>query len=354
MEGNQIGNKYANFSDYESTRRVFSIFSYIILCIRGCLGWIGIDTLALTLLLNLCIIISIDYKRVNKSFLLIPLFCILLFINKQILGVIDLIAMSLILKKEKFHVLVKIYAFILVCFIPIWLFLLYNGYIVSERWFDPNKGGAFFDYGFNNPNGLGIFGFNIISMVFLLSLHRNLWRSLIITLLVNQVFFVISSCRTAWIGGLVMALCILISMFHGFKNWMRYPLAILPPVIMIALIYLSTHCTNFIELDVLFSGRLSIYGSILNNMSILNWILGTKLPDGPMDGSYMMLFFIGGMIVALFYWILNFRLMISSFDRIKPYLPFVLSVMACGIMETTFSSCGGLSLLYWYLLLNLK
>lgn len=337
--------------NYELARKDIALFTYILLCLRGCFGWLGIDTLFLTLLLNIFIVFSIDYTKVSKSFLIIPLFCLLILINKQILGVIDLVAMTLILRKENIRYLANTYFIILVIFIPIWLFLLYNGYITSERWFDPNKGGEFFDYGFASPNGLGIFGFNIIAILFLLKKRKSLFL-IIPVLIINQIFFTISSCRTAWIGGLVLALCILVQYYNGFKNWMKYVLAILPPLLTFGLIYISRNIANFIAEDILFSGRLSIYNSVLNQMGVFNYILGIKLPDGPMDGSYMMLFFIGGLILSVFYWFLNFKMMIFSFDKIKPFLPFILSVMACGVMETTFSSCGGLSLLFWFLLIN--
>ena len=336
---------------YSKVRRQTAIIAYVLLCFRGCLGWLGIDTIFFTILLNLLIVLSIDFNKIERIFLLIPFLCLLIFINKQILGTIDIIVMCLILKDRSITKLSRSYIYILFIFIPVWLFLLSNGFIVSDRWFDPNKGGEFYDYGFASPNGLGIFGFNIVATLFLSSKRKYSLTLIFILLIINQIFYVLSNCRTAWIGGIVLIFCTIINRFYGFNKLTKYPLAILPIIISVILIYLAKHLYQYQLIDILLSGRLSIYNSILSQMTLKNWIFGITLPSGPMDGSYMMLLFTGGIITLLFYFYLNYRMMIKRFSLIKYYLPFILAIMACGVEETTFS-CSGLSLLYWMLLIN--
>lgn len=335
---------------YSNAQKSVGLFTFGLLCFRGFLGWIGIETIIFTILINLGIIFSINYTKVNTAFLLVPFLCIMLVVNRQILGIIDLIAMCLILKNESIKKLALIYLCGIILFVPVWMALLGNGLLENLRFFDPKKG-EFFSYGFTNPNGLGMLGFHIACCCFILLSPRRLFLSAFLTLILSQVFYYFSASRTPWIGGMVLAATTLMLEFNCIKKWMKYPIAFFPPFITCLCLYISKNIDNYFELNFLVSGRFSIYSSILNNMGLLNWIVGTPLPEGEaMDGSYMMLLFSGGIVTVILFCFLIYRIMIKYYGQIFFYLPFLLSILACGVMENTFSSCRGLSVMFWSLL----
>lgn len=340
-----------NYS-YEIARKQCGLVAFVVLCIRGYFGWLGDDTIIFTLFLNLLLIISIDYKHVSKLFLIVPFLVISMLNNKTVLGIIDLITMCLILKSVEINKLARIYLITLILFIPIWLFLLKEGFIVSNRWFDPAKGGESWDYGFINPNGLGILGFHLCATLYLVLYKKHLLLSIFLSLFISQLFYSISLCRTAWIGGIILAFCSILLYLKLYKKWMIFPLAIFPILLFLVTIFLSKRVSNYEFLDILLSGRLSIWHNIMNSMGFLNWLFGASQGDLTIDGSFAMILFLGGMILVSIFCFLFYKLITNYYSKIIPYLPFMLSIMACGVMETTFSSCGGLSVIFWYFLLN--
>lgn len=352
METAKALNGFYEDHKYDLIRQQLGVLSFLILSIRGCFGWLGYDTLGFTLILNLFLVFSIDYRRVNKLFLLIPFLVISMLNNKTVLGIIDLFVMCLILRNVRISKLARIYFIILLIFIPIWLFLLKEGYISSKRWFDPAKGGESWDYGFVNPNGLGILGFHICAVLYILLYNKHIIISILATLSICQLFYSISLCRTAWLGGMVLAFCTLLLYFKLYRNWMKYPLSVLPILLYFVIIFLSRRVGSYELLDILFSGRLSVWSGIIRTMGPINWLIGASQPDLTIDGSFAMLLFLGGTILVSIFCYLFYKMTIKYFDRIVPFLPFILSVMACGMMETTFSACGGLSVIFWYLLFN--
>lgn len=337
---------------YDLIRQQLGILSFLILSVRGCIGWLGYDTLGFTLILNLFLVFSIDYRHVSKLFLLIPFLILSMINNKVVLGVIDLLVMCFILRNVKISKLACINFMILLIFLLIWIYLLKEGHITSKRWFDPAKGGEYWDYGFMNPNGLGIFGFHLCATMYLLLYKKHIITSIIVTLAVTQLFYALSLCRTAWLGGIVLAFCSLLLYLKLYRNWMKYPLSIFPILLFGVIIFLSKNVGRYNVIDILFSGRLSVWSSIINSMGPLNWLFGASQPDLTIDGSFAMLLFLGGLILVSVFCCLFYEMSIKFFEKIIPYLPFLLGVMACGVMETTFSACGGLSVIFWYFLLN--
>lgn len=90
---------------------------------------------------------------------------------------------------------------------------------------------------------------------------------------------------------------------------------------------------------------------MLENMSAINWLIGLQLPIGePMDSSFLMLLFSGGLTLFLLFSIIFFQNTIKFFNNIKSYLPIILSILTCGIVENIFSSASGISLIFWLLI----
>lgn len=128
---------------------------------------------------------------------------------------------------------------------------------------------------------------------------------------------------------------------------MRYCVAFLPVLFFLVNFYLIANLSDFKDIDVLTSGRLGIYAGVLGMMTKLNWLIGVQLPDGPMDGSLWMLFLQEEL--QDYYSFVNFYFSVTRcFKELYIYFPVILAVLVSGFVENTFSSVGGVSIIFGY------
>ncbi len=326
--------------------------AYACLCIRGCLSWLDINTSILTLVINILVFCSINYRRLTSEYYIIFLFIFLIPFNKGALGIIDFLLIALLLRFSTVERVAKIYLVILLSFVIIWAILYKTGQLNSQDVYSMQKG-YFKTYGFENSNGLGMMGFHLAVCIYLTLRKYNEWASLLLAFVSIQFFYELSVSRTPWIGGILFCVCVVFNKFKLFNYKIRFLIAILPVVLMIADFYLVLHYDSFWVLDVLISGRLSLPGKIITTWSPINFITGFTWPeDLPLDGSFLMLLCTGGMYILILLCIWFYRMVMKNFKRIKPYMAVILGILACGVSENTFAECTGLSVIFWYFLVN--
>lgn len=332
-------------------QKYVALFSYFVLCIRGYLGSLGVNTIYITLFLNVLILLAIDFRHARKTIWLFPFLSLLLIYNKDALALIDIIAMVYVLRGISINKVILINAGCLLLFICCWLYALALGFLKSEVFVMPK--GIAQTLGFENPNGLGFLGFQIISALYLVFRKYSLIVLLIITLAINELFFSISVSRTPWVGGFAFSFILLLMILGLLRSWMRYAIGLLPIVLSLLIFYFTIKIDSYPELEVLFTTRFSLYASIINQMSIVNWIIGAKIPAGmPMDGSYMCLLFEAGIVGLIFFLKAFNKSIVKHFDDLRLYMPFIIGMLACGVAENTFSSATGISVIFWFLFLN--
>ena len=221
--------------------------------------------------------------------------------------------------------------------------------INQEIWYLTGKGAAR-TYGFNNPNTFGGFIFSLIvnAYIIFISFKRN---SLLVLFLLWIAIISYNYClsRMMLIGSIVLILVHFMVKWRIFKKWMRYCVAFLPVLFFLVNFYLIANLSDFKDIDVLTSGRLGIYAGVLGMMTKLNWLIGVQLPDGPMDGSLWMLFFTGGITGLLFFFVNFYFSVTRCFKELYIYFPVILAVLVSGFVENTFSSVGGVSIIFWLL-----
>ncbi len=339
-------------NSYSSLRAWIIKIAYIALCIRGCLSWLGIETQFLTLLLNVLIVLSIDYRKITKTYYYIAPFVLILPFNTGALALIDLFLMALLLKSYSIERLASMYLGVLLCLLFGWIYFYNLGVLNTTAIYSMQKG-WFETYGFKNPNGLGMFGFHLAVCCFILLKKYNTLIAFTIVFIIIQIFYALSSSRTAWLGGIVFCLCILLYKLKVFNKRTKILIAVLPAIFTVIDYYLILNYNSFWGIDVLVSGRLSIPGKILTQMSRIHWLIGFTMEKGvPLDGSLVLLLRSGGIYAITIFCILFYRAFAHHFDHVKRHLPLILGILACGLSENTFADCTGLSVIFWSLILD--
>lgn len=331
------------------SRNTTILTAFVILNIRGLIGSLGCDTLWLTILMNLLLLASVDYRKVKSAFFFLPLFSLLLVYNKEILGPINILTFVYLLRNTSLRSLAFININLLLAFSVLMLFMHTFGIIHSKEWIMPK--GVALDFGFANPNALGSFVYILMLNLYILFHNKSKLILPILILIVTQIIYQYSLSRTAYIGGIILIIIHFLSLFHLIRPSMRYLIAILPFLFMGIIFYFTLQLSIYPIINQLFSGRLTIYATMLENMSAINWLIGLQLPIGePMDSSFLMLLFSGGLTLFLLFSITFFQNTIIFFNNIKSYLPIILSILTCGIVENIFSSASGISLIFWLLI----
>lgn len=336
---------------YVGVQKQIALFAYFLLCVRGYIGALEIETVYITLLLNFLIFISIDYRHLKKSILLLPFFILIIFYNREALAIVDILTLVYVLKDVSVNKLILINAIVLAFFICYWQYALALGILKSEIWVMPK--GIAQTLGFANPNTLGFLGFQVVSSVYLLFRKHSKVLVLLVILAINECFFSFSFSRTSWLGGLIFSFVLLLMVFKLLRPWMKCVIGIIPILIATLIIYFAKNIASYPELDVIFTTRFSCYSVMLSQMSLVNWIIGIRRPmDMPMDGSYTCLLFDAG-IVGLILFLCTFcKSLLKNFASLREYMPFLIGMLACGVGENTFSSISGISLIFWFLFMN--
>lgn len=336
----------------KSFRLFLCVFALSLLNLRAFIGGIGQnDTFLLTLSINLLFLLGIDYRHYLKKFLFVGVLFPLVVYNREILALIDILLCVYLFRNFP----IKILAFIN-------LSLLLLGFLIltllrgldlltvnQEVWYLTGKGAAQ-TYGFNNPNGFGGFVFTMIvnAYIVFLCFRRNLLPVLFL-LLMAVVTYNYCLSRTLLVGTVVLVLVHFMVGWRVLKKWMRYFIALLPILFFLVNFYLVVNLSEFHEVNVLTSGRLSIYAGILDTMTKLNWLIGIPLPEGPMDGSLWMLLFTGGIVGLLFFFVNFYFSVTRCFEELYIYFPAILAVLVSGFVENVFSGISGVSIIFWLL-----
>lgn len=336
---------------YEDNSKFFSKAAFLFACIRLNFSLFFENSIILTLILNLFIVAAIDFKKVRYSFFTFASLSLLVVYNSEVLALIDILALMYILRNFSYKYLIQINAVVLFFFILIWLYSLKLGLLHDEIFIMPK--GIAHTLGYKNPNGLGKLGFQIIATLFLLSSGKGKFIVFCLVPIINQVFYYYSASRTPWIGGYVLMFMMLCSYLRIIRPWMRYIIAALPIILTLTIFYLAKHVNQYPEINLLLTGRLSYLSATLSQMSIINWIIGKRIPaEVIMDGSYQMIILSGGVIAFIVFWRSYINKVINKWDEIYKYLPFMIGVLASSLGENIITSCGSISLLFWFISFN--
>lgn len=329
--------------------------AFVLCCLRSFLASVDIETSFVTVLMNIFIILGIDFTKIKRKIILFTLyvFIVLILFSFNILNAFNVLMLVYILRDEKIDHLVLLYLGLSIVFGFIVFLLLQFGYLHSST-FLSHKGGMVSDCGFHNVNSLALFEFNIVcALSILLRKNKN-----IIILAVYLILGITIYSTTLSRSSLMSIIGISLGYMMYYSGWINKSLskliAILPLIISIVLFYIIFHLDDYPELKVLSSGRLNIFSNRIENIDMIHFFTGIDLEPGPYDGGYYMIFFFGGILWLLFF-IFEFYYNISHYyQQYRPYIPFLLGIIIYSIGESYIALATGMNIIFWLIILHTK
>jgi len=319
-------------------------------------GYFGYDTLLITIVLNIFLIVDFVFLLVKDKFSVrkIALFFVVggvvVLFNKAALGLLDIIMAVYLLRDMRIEKLIKIMAFI--SFLLLCLFLLLFYLNVNENVIVAMPKGEAYSLGFRNTNTASAFFMTHLMVISLLLYNSNRAASFLLVPLFYLVY-ILTLGRTSFYAEMVFYLSMFLLSFSIFKKF-KFLYRVLPLLLFILLFSLTYFSNYYPEIDLIFTTRFSIYNKILELMTPLNYLVGIAIPEGqPMDSSFFALLFDGGIIYPVIFLLLYeqyYRRNIRYDDF--HYMPFVLCMLATGFAENTFSSFGFLSIILYKIFYN--
>lgn len=277
--------------------------------------------------------------------------------NFATLAIVNICLSVILLKKENLRKISTVSAISIFTGLFIYLSLLWLGHIHDKIMIMP-KGSAH-TFGYSNSNGIGslVLQATLIFYVFIEThLSKNFISDFFVLLLLipNYLIYKLSLGRTTFYASLVFFLIFIFCIF-SFKFLYRTKklLSLLPFILFCLAIICCKIYEQYPFLDVLFTTRFSKNAVHLNSMSSLNYIIGYRLPEGPMDSAYLMQLFGGGICSVLLFLFISSK-GIKSFDKdsFLTFIPFILCMLASGFAENTFSSFSLQTVLFYKVLID--
>lgn len=213
------------------------------------------------------------------------------------------------------------------------------------------------DFGFGNPNVLALICFSLFINLFLV-LKKN-YRKLLLVLSVLPVYWIysITGSRTFIACFVVFYLAYFAISFPAVMRFIlktRWLIAIFPILFIFLILIIARVDFQNMMIEILTSGRLSLYKSLIKECGLKGYLIGTGLiNEMTIDNSYLHLMFsagIYGFIVSMYIWIKG----VMRQNKENVYLmPILVSYLLYGTMESVWTNilCFG-NLILWVILMK--
>ncbi|AEE17471.1 hypothetical protein [Treponema brennaborense] len=336
-----------------------STFWIFLLGIRPFSEFLGIPAVTFTALItglqviHLFIFLEKTCGKMHKHYFFLILLILFTAYNFATLATVNIVISIILLKNESLKKISLICFLSILTALFIYLSLLSLTILKDELIRMPK--GVGHTFGFDNTNGIGAFAMQItlITYVFIASHFRNT-IPIYIFLFPNYMIYKLSLGRTPFYTIMIFFLLILI--FSLFKNtlWkLKKAVTFLPILLFLCTIIACKIYEQYPILDVIFTTRFSKNSVHLDTMTPLNYLIGYKLPSGPMDSAYLDSLFAGGILSVYIFISVSMRgISEFKFSELTKYMPFVICMLISGFTENTFSSFSLQTLLFYKVLCN--
>lgn len=312
------------------------------------------ESVVTNVLLYVFLLLGINYNRIRYSFfILIPILgiCLLNSAARNIFVILlsTYIVSQLPLKTIIFHNLSAQLIIFILCSICLVLGIT-TSELFQENALDMR---IRYDYGMGNPNTFALF---IYSFIINFYLYKGICHKkyLFIIGVIAWMVFSYTGSRTFFMSVLsLLILSLLGKLWERHSLISKFLLISAPILIFCAVFYFSMNYSLFPEVNLLFSGRLGLYNSLLSSLSYSDYIIGTELINTEtIDSSFLHLLFEGGIIPFLLFVLLYFNFVFKSKkNQLSAIVPLMASVFAVALTESvlTFVLIFG-NMVIWILL----
>lgn len=343
-------------NDITSIKVYLVWIAYIIICIQYFLSWhINEIDKPLRYVSALCLIISLNYSKWDKFKICLIAFGLISLIFRRLLVVWILI--NLVYQIVYYRIPIKNLVIISLLLILIQIFISIDGVLIGI--FKDNcvryvKSESYtHDLGTGNANRCAELFFKAIlfSYLTLKSSYKYLW--ILFAIIVSYIGYDITGSRTTLICSVLTILLAILYWMDLFKNWMKYPISLIPILLFISTFYMSTHITEFSEINELTSSRLSYIVKFTKEFTIQDWLIGApKTLDEPLDSSCLEMIHLGGILLALFFCISFANSIIHNYNQDLSFMPVIISILFAGLTESIYSRPSDIAVFLWLVTLQ--
>lgn len=203
-----------------------------------------------------------------------------------------------------------------------------------------------YDFGFTHPNTAAIYYWGLFLSILLycyISKYRNFVWILLAILLVLSIYLYSETISRSFI----IAIIVFVVTFTYYSlrtrskpdyriGYSKYILYILPVLFAALTIYFAIYANDYPKINLLLSGRPSLYHSLLSSLTPLQYVIGTSAFDHIIiDSTYMHLLFEAGVFLFIYFIYLYFfaiRYIVKQQNIIV--IAVFVSFLAYGLMES--------------------
>lgn len=313
-----------------------------------------IQFVLMDLTLYVLLLACIDYRRIRWSLLVLVPIAFVSLINPAARNIFVIFLLTYIISKLPLKTILWyniISQFAIFTTATVFLLLgITESELFQQTVFDTR---VRYDYGMGNPNTFALFIYSAIINLYLFAGYRNrlvMWIIFIIALWVAKY----TGSRTFLVAVLFLLFCNCIKKFFETKKNLTKVLYALMPLLFFGLIFFfSIHYLEFPAVNLLFSGRLELYNSLITQSSPMQILIGTPLiNEKTIDNSFLHIIYEGGIIpLAIFLYLYYNLLFRSNPKELSILFPLFISVFMVGLTESvlTFTLIFG-NMIVWIVL----
>ena len=328
-----------------SLRHILAYVAIVLAICRFCIGDIlRYDTSRLTIVIALVVLLSIDYRHFRfKHYLIGAIGIILSALNPAILPTLLLFlicvsARDLSTRKIAIVSVIMQLFFLYYVFYKIGMGEIMVNKVVYEK-------ATTYDFGFGNSNTFAMFTYSVFLCAYVAFWRKLSFCFLFLFILFSCIVFTYAYGRTVFFAELFFLLFILIAEFGGrhILNKGKYLLALFPIIIFVVFLFIIFNFYNYVLLNELLTGRIIFWVENVATYIERNVWIGIdvlSITEKPLDNSYLALLVYLGVGGYLLYSYLIFRGFALGFDFLNQnkYIPFVISMLICGMFENVLVS----------------
>lgn len=301
---------------------------------------LDIESLFLDIILYVVLLLCVDYKHIKYSFLVLIPLALVSILNSAarnffLIFIIAYLFYKIPLKEILYHNLcaqILVFLCCTICLLSgITQSVMFQQTIMDMR--------VRYDYGMGNPNTFALF---VYSFIINLYLYKGIYNKSYL-LFIAVIAYIVGTYTGSRTFIMAVVVLLILTCFRGlikkcFKlaKWVMY---MLPVLIIVSLYILSIRFSEFPTIDILFSGRLSLYGAFLSSLSPKDIIIGTNLiNEQTIDNSFLHIAFEGGIIPFFIFIYLYYNMLKVADEESYPIIVALFcSVFLVGLTESILS-----------------
>lgn len=313
------------------------------------------DIVLLNIVLYCLFLLMVNYRKITWDFFYIPIYLFISILNPSAFACLYVFMIVYLLKNCSLKLIS--YANIMVALIvvfTVYLFIDSGDINVREDvYVQLDNIRVRKDYGFGNPNQFAAFCFTLITSLFiaLWEKYKKIFVAIFVSIGVAVSNYTDS--RSFQLSCLILTITCVFQILRFDKNKVYKLFVLLLPFILFIYSFMFPYYDINDDFNAISSGRMILYKSLLDSVTLKDYIIGTNLVNEiTVDSTYLHLIFRGGVIYLITFYALYIYAFKNKYQYIYPYLPILVSILVYGAFETLFVNCTMVSYIMIWIILS--